>query len=246
MKNFSFLICMTLFCMALIVFAVNPKINVLSAEPHSINVVALGDSISYGTGDSLRKGFVGRFKDMYEKYHGVTIDLSNFGVPKYRIEDTLKQLQDENILLRVKEANYIILNIGTNDFRKSAQYKFDHIDFYRMNEGKVKFSKSLQLALVKIRNDNASALVIVMGMYHPYTEYENHTQLFGLINNWNSEMRMIVNQFNNMIYVPTIDLFFHKPKESYFSDSLHPNSAGYELISKRLFEKLISLESPIN
>ena len=43
-------------------------------------------------------------------------------------------------------------------------------------------------------------------------------------------------------FVPTLDLFKNKPKKRYFSDSLHPNPAGYQLIADRLFKKFSYLE----
>lgn len=243
MKNYPFLICVILVLMAPIIAAGNQKINVFSANSNIIKIVAIGDSISYGTGDPLKIGFVGRFKEQFERHRGIPIQISNFGVPKYKTEDILKQLQDEKIKKRIHESNYIILNIGTNDFRKSAEYKFDNINLVKMNDGKNGFSENLYQILGKIRNENAHGLIIVMGLYNPYTENKNHLQLLDLINNWNNEIIIIVRHFDNIIFVPTCDLFSGKPKKNYFSDSLHPNAAGYKLITNRLLDRMISIDS---
>lgn len=36
-----------------------------------------------------------------------------------------------------------------------------------------------------------------------------------------------------MIFIPTNDLFENKKKKEYFSDKIHPNEKGYQLITNR-------------
>lgn len=210
-----------------------------SAKIHSIKIVAIGDSITYGTGDPLRIGYIGRFQQQFEQDKRCTIQISNFGVPKYDTEDILIQLKENKMNKNIHDANFIILFVGTNDFRKSAGYRFDSINLKKLNDGKKEFSTNLYQILKKFRKDNASAPIIVMGLYHPYTELKNNKQLLGLINEWNTEITEVAAQYESVIYVPTLDLFINQPKITYFSDSLHPNRAGYQLIANRLFEKMI-------
>lgn len=239
MKKYKLLIFMSLVLMAPIIAAGKHSVQVSSSNPGPIKIAAFGDSIAHGTGDPLNKGFVVRFKEQFEEYKDVTILLSNFGIPKYKTEDVLRQLQDEAIKNEIKESNYLILNIGKNDFRNSAEYKFDQINPDNMNEGKKVFTQNLLQIILKIRKENANAPIFVMGLYNPYRESRNSLQLSKLIDNWNKEISLVLSGFDQCVFVPTLDLFIDKPKKRYFTDSIHPNAAGYQLISERLFEEII-------
>jgi lysophospholipase L1-like esterase len=39
-----------------------------------------------------------------------------------------------------------------------------------------------------------------------------------------------------MLFIPINDLFKDKKKTKYFSDKLHPNEKGYQLIANRVLE----------
>lgn len=151
MKKYRLLILVILILMVPIIAAGKHTIQVSSSNPSSFKIVALGDSIAHGTGDPLNKGFVVRCKEQLEEYKDVMIHLSNFGIPKYKTEDLLRQLKDEKVKNEIKGSNYIILNIGKNDFRKSAEYKFEQINPDKMNAGKKEFSQNLHQIIEKIR-----------------------------------------------------------------------------------------------
>jgi lysophospholipase L1-like esterase len=231
-----------LFCIIFILFGAYTWIHRSSASTKVVNLTALGDSITYGSGDPSKMGYIERVKVELEEQKGIPVQVSNFAIPKYSTENILEQLQDGKIKRHVKNANYIILYIGTNDFRKSAGYKFDQLNVKKINEGEVKFSANLHKILEYIRSENSVAPIIVLGLYHPYVEYQNHQKILELIEHWNHEIVNVMGDFDQTIFVPTLDLFKNKPKEKYFSDSLHPNPAGYQLISNRLLIEVINLE----
>lgn len=154
----------------------------------------------------------------------------------------MDQLQDRKIKKQIKKAHYIILYIGTNDFRKSARYKFNQLNVKKINEGELKFSANLHKILVNLRNENSAAPIIVLGLYHPYVEYPNQQEILTFIELWNSAMVDVIGVVDQTFFVPTLDLYKNKPKNIYFSDSLHPNPSGYQLIADRLLKKVITLE----
>ncbi|MGJ7922344.1 GDSL-type esterase/lipase family protein [Neobacillus sp. LXY-4] len=213
------------------------------ASARELKITALGDSITFGTGDPLKKGYIGRVKEQIEGNKGALIQMSNFGVPKYTTADILTQLKDKKVRREIRGSDYIILFIGTNDLRKSAEYKFADLNHNRVNKGKHQFTQNLNLILDIIRRENSKAQIICLGLYDPYTQYRNHQEILGVINKWNSEITIAASRHKPSMFVPTIDLFSDKPKKSCFSDSLHLNAAGYELIANRLTDKLLLLES---
>jgi lysophospholipase L1-like esterase len=234
MKNYIFLL-----CIILVLFGTYTGFRGSSASTKVINLVALGDSITHGVGDPEKKGYIEGVKVKLEEVHKTPIKVSNFAVPRYSTDKVLEQMQDEKITAQIKKANCIILYIGTNDFRKSANYQFNSLDVNRINEGKVIFSTNLYKILENIRKDNSAAPIFVLGLYQPYLEYSNREQILYAINDWNNGIVKIAGNFDRTHFVPTLDLFQDRPKSTYFSDSLHLNPAGYQLIADRLSEKVV-------
>ncbi|MFP7299245.1 GDSL-type esterase/lipase family protein [Neobacillus niacini] len=238
MKNYIFL-----FCVILILFGTYTSIHGSSASTRGVNLVALGDSITHGVGDPAKKGYIEGVKEKLEEVHKTSIKVNNYAIPRYSTEKVIRQLQDKNINAQIKKASYIILYIGTNDFRKSANYQFDPLDAKRINVGKGKFLTNLNFILESIRKENSAAPIFVLGLYQPYVEYSNTKEILSTIKDWNAGIVKAAENFERIEYVATLDLFQDKPKSTYFSDSLHPNPAGYKLIANRLSEKVLKESS---
>lgn len=230
MKNFS------IFFSIILLFTVICGSQGAAANSSDMYLVALGDSITFGSGDSSKKGYIDRLKILFEERYRIPLKVSNYGVPRYTSENLLEKLQNNEIISEIRNADYIVLYIGTNDFRKSVQHQWEFFDPKKAAEGKTKFSVNLHKLLLQIRNENPEAPIFVLGLYHPYSQYEKSHEILTSICEWNQEIQNTTRQFENAIFVPTIDLFLNKPKKKYFSDSLHPNSRGHQLISERLFE----------
>jgi lysophospholipase L1-like esterase len=207
-----------------------------SAKPKALNLVAIGDSLTYGTGDPAKKGYIKRVQARVEEKLDTPVRLSNYAVPGFTTENILTQLQDRKILKTITKADYLILYIGTNDFRKSAEREFYPLHLEKIDEGKIRFSKNLHTILKKLRNENATAPILVLGLYQPYVEYPNQDELLAVIEHWNMTIVETTEDFHQTTFIPTLDLFQNKPKEKYFKDSIHPNPAGYELIAERVLK----------
>jgi lysophospholipase L1-like esterase len=207
-----------------------------------IRLTALGDSITYGVGDPSKRGYIERVKSQLEEKKDLSVQVNNFGVPKYTTEDILRLLNERKVKKAIKKADYVILYVGTNDFRQSAGYKFHQLHVEKINKGKQKFLVNLNAILERFRSGNPSAPIIVLGLYQPYIEYQNSAEIEALIEDWNSEINYLTGNFDKTYFIPTLDLFADKPKETYFNDLLHPNPNGYELIAGRVLEKIFFLE----
>lgn len=244
MKNYIFF-----FCIILVLLGTYTGIRGSSASTKTINLAALGDSITYGVGDPAKKGYIDGVKGKLEEIQNTSVKVCNFAVPRYSTDKVLEQLMDKKITAQIKRANYIILFIGTNDFRKSANYQFNPLDVKRIKEGKVTFTTNLNKIIESIRKDNSAAPIFVLGLYQPYVEYSNRKEILSTIKDWNNGIVKVAGNFDQTYFVPTIDLFQNKPKSTYFSDGLHPNPAGYQLIANRLSEKVlkeIAFKTPSN
>lgn len=213
------------------------------AGKNMINIVALGDSITHGTGDATKKGYIERVHTGLENLYHIPVEIRNFAVPKYTTENILAQLKERKIKNKLRKADYIILYIGTNDFRKSADYQFQPLNTQGLNKGVRKYSINLHLILKNLRAENPSASIILLGIYHPYTEYKNEKEILSNIHTWNREMVKVMGEYTVTKYISTVDLFLHKPKKAFFSDSIHLNSAGYTLLADRILLNLVNIEN---
>ncbi|WP_203557014.1 GDSL-type esterase/lipase family protein [Bacillus sp. B15-48] len=226
-----------LFCFTLVILGAT--IHYSSARSADLKLTALGDSITHGTGDPSKQGYMERVKALLEKKKNVAVQISNFAVPKYTTDNILAQLDRDKINKEIKAADYLILYIGTNDFRRSAGYNFNKIDEKRMGIGEAKFTANLHKILEHLRNKNQTAPILVLGLYHPYHESEDAKKILQLIEHWNEEIHTVTNGYTQTYFVPTLDLF---TTNNHFSDALHPNSAGYQLIADRLYEVMLKLD----
>jgi lysophospholipase L1-like esterase len=208
----------------------------LDSQSGTLNIVSFGDSITYGSGDQNRIGYIGRIEKLLENTKRINVEITNYGVSKYRTSQVIKQLRKTTAISNeIKNADYITVFIGTNDFRKSANYKFDEINESNLNSGKRQFTSNLKRILSIIRYDNKEAPVIVLGLYNPYNK-----QVGVMIEAWNTEIEALTVLFQEVYFVPTIDLFTNK---SYYADHLHPNKKGYDQLARRLYEKILTLEA---
>ncbi len=66
-----------------------------SSVKRNIAIVALGDSITYGTGDPLKKGYIGRFNERFERLKGTPLHIYNCGIPGYTTGNLLEQLKNK-------------------------------------------------------------------------------------------------------------------------------------------------------
>ena len=221
------------------------KDEITQADLTTLEFVALGDSITYGTGDQTKKGYIGWLEDKYNDETEYTLHVKNYGVPKHRTSNILEQLEQFNIQNSIKKADSLVLYVGTNDFRKSLNYDFDNIDLKLENDGKEQFSKNLDKILNNIRNVKNDLPIFILGLYHPYTNFDNHQQLGLLIEDWNLTIQEVIKPFDHIHYVSTFDIMASSPKKKLFSDDLHPNKKGHQLIAARLLNSVLTVEESV-
>ncbi|WP_025852230.1 GDSL-type esterase/lipase family protein [Paenibacillus ehimensis] len=96
--------------------AAKPKTDNWEAK-EQIRIVALGDSLSAGTGDLSGKGYVGGVRDKLEKQLGKPVFVyNNFAIPGYRTADVLRDWdRKSDIAKSLADADLVLLTIGGND-----------------------------------------------------------------------------------------------------------------------------------
>jgi lysophospholipase L1-like esterase len=109
----------------------------------------------------------------------------------------------------------------------------EEISDRKIDRGKREYIKHLDKITSTLMKENDKAMILVVGLYNPI---KDNQKLEKHIQDYNQSIKRIVEKDKNMIYIPTNDLFENKKKSEYFSDKIHPNEKGYQLITNRILE----------
>jgi lysophospholipase L1-like esterase len=197
-------------------------------------IAAFGDSLTYGYGDKGEEGYVDKVETVLnEKYEKGAVDILNYGIVGQESSGVLRQLKDPEVRKEVDEADSIIVFIGTNDFINSNGENLDTLHEKNINEGKAEYQRNLTSILDIIRSENELAPIHLIGLYNPYPKNQ---EIEGYIDQWNKLNVEMMAEFKGINFIPLNEVFKDKSKKTYFSDSLHPNEAGYKLISTKVLK----------
>lgn len=204
-----------------------------SANEKGKVVVALGDSLTRGTGDDSGKGYMGYLVEELEEKSSEKMTVHNFGVKGFRSEQLLAHLKQAEIQRQIKQADYIVITIGGNDLFQGGQ------TFMNMDETKIAgiregYLKNLQAILKEIRSLNSTAVIFDIGLYNPFIDLNDSQLTTKIVREWNYETSKLLDLDPQTIYVPTFDLFQLKVNDYLYSDKFHPNAEGYKLIAERI------------
>ena len=93
---------------------------------NTVQVVALGDSLTRGTGDVSGKGYVGLVtSQLKEDLSPQEIIVSNLGINGQTSSQLLQQLDQQNIGRQVAESDIILMTIGGNDLFQQGETLFN-------------------------------------------------------------------------------------------------------------------------
>lgn len=210
------------------------KNETVNKQQDTVHVVALGDSLTRGTGDVSGKGYVGLVtRQLKEDLSPREIVVSNLGINGQTSAQLLQQLGQQNIGQQVGTADIILMTIGGNDLFQQGETLFN-LNLENVEQLRTQYLANLQQIFTKIREYNPKAAVFILGLYNPFIELEDSDATNTVVREWNYASETLTGQFEKVIFVPTFDLFQLSVNDYLYSDHFHPNQEGYKLISDRL------------
>ncbi|WP_235841995.1 SGNH/GDSL hydrolase family protein [Neobacillus fumarioli] len=213
-----------------------PKVTKVPEAPKSkkeLRIVALGDSLTRGTGDETGKGYVGDIVDEVKKKTKRPVLLINLGINGQTSSQLRQQVQQIEVGRQLQMADCILLTIGGNDLFRGGQGLQDY-QTKQINVIEKHYLDNLKFILQQIRKNNQTANVFFIGLYNPFMDLAQGKEMAKVIRHWNYDSAEVSASFNKVVFVPTFDLFELKVNDYLYSDKFHPNTKGYRLIAERV------------
>jgi lysophospholipase L1-like esterase len=198
-----------------------------------LTIVALGDSLTRGTGDETGKGYVGVLIDEMKEKTKRPIQLTNLGINGQRSDQLRKQIQETEVGRQIQKADLVLVTIGGNDLFRGGQGLEDYatVDIAAIEKA---YLENLKFIFEQIRKNNPHANVFFIGLYNPFIELDQGKEMSKVVRHWNYDSAEISASYPKIVFVPTFDLFELKVNDYLYSDKFHPNSKGYRLIAERV------------
>ncbi|MBP1157633.1 MULTISPECIES: GDSL-type esterase/lipase family protein [unclassified Paenibacillus] len=206
---------------------------VLENDDGSFRLLALGDSLTRGSGDPEGRGYVGYLLDHLKEKSEQKVIMENYGVDGQTSSQLALLLQERELLAQVKAADVIVISIGGNDLFRGGE-TLGHLDPVKIQEIEDTYLRELDGILKQLREENAAARIFLIGLYNPFIELQDTETTSKIVRDWNYKAAEVAAQHPQTILVPTFDLFQLKVQDYLASDLFHPNAAGYRLIGDRV------------
>ena len=206
---------------------------------HDKKIVSIGDSLTQGVGDETESGgYVGILNHTFEDQN-MNISIENFGKRGNRTDQLLKRLENEEIVSAIKDADIVLITIGANDIMKVVRSNYTNLNIEPFQEEKISYVERLTAIFHKISELNPDTQIYLIGFYNPFERFFGDIeQLDMILSDWNQAGELVTEEFENVYYIPTEDLFSNSTTNLLADDNFHPNTSGYKLMAKRVLEYL--------
>ncbi|WP_409301075.1 SGNH/GDSL hydrolase family protein [Peribacillus sp. SCS-155] len=198
-----------------------------------LTIVALGDSLTRGTGDETGKGYVGLVtQDVKQRYKGNVI-VHNLGINGQTSSQLMKQVKQAEVQRQLSSADTVLITIGGNDLFQQGRslLEFEQENIMALQ---TQYLSNLKSIINDIRKANKEAAIFMVGLYNPFIELDDGAETSAVVREWNFQTAETLSAFPKTVLVPTFDLFQLSVDDYLYTDKFHPNKEGYRLISERV------------
>lgn len=206
----------------------------------NLDIVAIGDSLTQGVGDSTEKGgYIGILEGTFNSNDETArVEIENFGKRGNRTDQLLKRMESEEISNSINNADLVLITIGANDVMKVVKNNFTSLDYQDFVEAEEGYESRLHAIIQRIEELNPDAPVYLLGLYNPFNQYfTNIPELGQIMGDWNAISRGVINDYEQATFIPIRDLFEGSEEELLWEeDFFHPNERGYKKMAERVLE----------
>lgn len=206
-------------------------------------VVAVGDSLTQGVGDSKGEGGYIGILDRTVNANKQLVTFDNYGVRGHKTNQLLKRLDDEEVSVAIEDADIVLMTIGANDIMKVVRENITNLTFKDFVQERVDYEQRLRSIFDKIREINPDTEIYLLGFYNPFDQYfEGIKELNTIVEEWNRTGTEVAADYDAITFIPVDDLFEETDINLFAEDNFHPNDLGYQRMAKRVLEYLTNNE----
>lgn len=204
--------------------------------PKDVHIVALGDSLTEGVGDT-NGGYVADVKEKLLQHKAVrSVTVTNLGKRGLRISQLDEVIKNHK--QSMKEADMIFITIGGNDVMKIVRSHLFDLTYSLFVQKQKTFAQKLDQLLRTLRSLNKDATIVLIGLYNPFANsLQTIPEIDDVIVMWNRGSRDVLSRYHRTIFVEVKDIFDDRD-DLLYDDQFHPNEQGYALIAMRVYEQL--------
>jgi len=205
-------------------------------------ILALGDSLTLGTGDDQGEGYVKKVVKLLAARTDAPVTLlNNLGIGGLQADQLAETLSANGSYAEaLREANLILLAIGGNDLFRSAQGAATAQGMGLALEAEAVEEGLAQLARIldRLHAINPDARIAYVGLYNPFFAIPELRAGSESVLAWNSGAYRLLSRYPRATLVPTQDLFEQTTDRYLSGDRFHPNGAGYAAIADRIAQSV--------
>jgi lysophospholipase L1-like esterase len=188
-------------------------------------VLILGDSVAHGAGDETGGGIARALATLTHAH------VENLGINGARTANVLHQLQRADVRAAVKRAQLIVVSIGGNDLFGNQIERIRSLAAPRITS--VFIAMRVERVVARIRRENPSAQIVLLGLYNPYRQTNIGAFLDQQIARWDGRIIARFARWHSLNVVRIADLIDTRAAISPI-DRFHPSAAGYRAIAERI------------
>ncbi|GED47937.1 lipase [Carnobacterium maltaromaticum] len=177
-----------------------------------LNLVAIGDSLTEGIGDSTgRGGYVPLVAELLESKDEIeTVSASNYGISGNRSDQILKRIKkDEKLQNDVKKADVIVLTVGGNDLMKVVRSTLLKVKEDSFIKPQKEYKERIEETFKELRSLNSDAPIYVFGIYNPfYLYFSEITEMQDIVDSWNETTQSVVEEEQKAHFIPINDILY--------------------------------------
>ncbi len=213
-----------------------------SASSRTLNYVVIGDSIAFGA------GVYNSTEACYAKIVADTngYNYKNDSVSGFKSAQLLEYLKtNKETIEDIANADILTLSIGGNDFiqEKLPILIFKALvfnDYSMFDEITEVFSANFEKIIARIKEINPECTILVQNIYNPRYDYARKVYAYGL-GLVNDVFSGYLEKNPGAYQIIDVCSAFDGRQDLIANDSVHPSSAGNEMIASLILNKLFSL-----
>lgn len=204
---------------------------------HSTKVVAIGDSLTQGVGDSTKSGGYIGILDRKVNEDKKRARFVNFGHAGDRTDQLFNKIKDPKVSTTIADSDIVLITIGANDIMKVVKSNITNLQYDDFTKERAQYDKRLHKVFDKLQAINPDADIYLLGFYNPFDQYfQDVPELNDIVNMWNKTSKTATEEDDQLHYIPTKDLFDNATENVFYEDNFHPNDLGYEMMADRVLE----------